>query len=94
MVSLLNVVRYLFSCTLVSAAIFAVIAAIVTNRTSHESHKAALAAGEGAEALRWAAGAAGVRLTQPTPLQTVHAHVVDDTSWLVGTLIKRCRMLD
>ena len=26
--------RYLFSCTLVSAAIFAVIAAIVTNRTS------------------------------------------------------------
>ena len=34
MVSLLNVVRYLFSCTLVSAAIFAVIAAIVTNRTS------------------------------------------------------------
>ena len=30
----LHVVRYLFSCTLVSAAIFAVIAAIVTNRTS------------------------------------------------------------
>ena len=34
MVTALDVVRYLFSCTLVSAAIFAVIAAIATNRTS------------------------------------------------------------
>ena len=42
------------------------------SRVASEGGAAALAAGEDAEALRWAAGAAGVRLTQPTPLQTVY----------------------
>ena len=42
------------------------------SRVASEGSAVALAAGEDAEALRWAAGAAGVRLTQPTPLQTAY----------------------
>ena len=42
------------------------------SRVASEGGAAALAVGEDAEALRWATSAAGVRLTQPTPLQTAY----------------------